>query len=772
MKKRSILFNYVFKKLIAAFLGAEIVYSLIFFVQNLFILSSLIVEKNAPAKESVKLILFSLPKIFSSTMPFAVLFAALLVTFQMASNSELIALNAAGIELKKQIKPYFRFAVLVTLLYSLLLFKFVPQLTQKRDDTINKINLKSVVYSLSPGEFNRITERFYLYVGKADKNLFEKVIAFNYKNFDNFEIIYSGKAKLNLEEQKLILTLTFVDGKTYTLNSEKNLKASESYFSRKVFSVVLNKDLLTKKEPLKKKIKKLTLSELLILLKQKDKNALSVFFKRLALIFFVFLSPLLGFYTGFSLKRGAVISGAIVYGFTISFFYIFLLNIFSNLLGHNPPLGIFLTMLLMASLLYVFYINKERIEKPLVIKEKTSYFSSFKAKARSVQQWFEKKIIKQIDEKTSFSLRFPLLIRYISFDFLKYFLAFFIILQGIYLLTISLKVMLSLFKYKTNIFYGIKYIFFSSLSVYPLVIPFAFLMSALFYYVSLDESNELTAIKSSGISVFSAIMPVAYLSVIVSIILLFFTTLFSPIAKKKASELYIRINKKKKSVYLYKLKQKNKSVIRSLNNPNGFYWCDYYNFNNNEFINFISVELNFDDGNFRKLFKAKKIILNNEKIVGLNNAILIKKNENGLLDINRNPQKALIWDSLSFFKQIEPLPDEMTQFELRNFISRKKSIGIKPYNYITNYYYRFSSAFSPFVLLLLGLPFALINEGRKKKPIAGIGIALMLVVLYYSLTSLFLSFGAKHYLPSFLAAWFTNIIFMLTGIYLFTKIKT
>ena len=135
-------------------------------------------------------------------------------------------------------------------------------------------------------------------------------------------------------------------------------------------------------------------------------------------------------------------------------------------------------------------------------------------------------------------------------------------------------------------------------------------------------------------------------------------------------------------------------------------------------------------------------------------------------------KKPLIWDNISFFKEIEPYPEQMTQFELREFITRKKLMGIKPYKYITNYYYRFASAFSPIILLLFGLPLAFSGEGRKKKPITGIGASLILVIIYYTITSLALSFGTKHYLPSFLAAWLTNLIFSLSGLYLFTKVKT
>ena len=772
MKKIKILELYILKKLFLTFFAAEFIYSLIFFIQNLFLLSSLIVEKNAPPYESILLVIYMLPKTIASTMPFSVIFASLFVTFQLASTSELVAINSAGIGLKKQQLPYGIFAFLIALIYTILVFYTLPLSKKNRDKIINKINLRAIVYSLKPGEFNKISNSFHLYASQAQKNVFDNVIAFNYKDFNNFEVIFSKKAKLNLNPNRLSLSLMFFDGKTYSFASNQSEKVSESSFGEKLLSVSINPEFLKKKDTEKGKRDKFSVIELFNSLKNKDKIAISIIFKRLAMILFVFLSPFLGFYVGFSLKRGAVISGAIVYGFAISFFYIILLNIFTSLMLHNIILGGLLIFGLLLLLWHFLFINREKIEKPLVIKDKKNFLSSIKEKTRKIQSFFERNFVKKIEEKELISLSFPLLLRYIIFNFLKTFLIFFMFLQGIYILTVTLKIIVNLFKYNGNIFVAMKYIAYSALSVYPLIIPFSFLMSALFYFIMLEDKNEITAIKSCGISLYTVVVPIGYIGFFLSVILLFFTTLFSPLATKKSSLLYMQLNKKKKNVYLYKLKLKNHSVIKSLKNKNGFYWCDYYDFEKNNFLNFISVDFDFSKGLLNKLYKAKLLHFEDNNILERKDDILICKDSENSYRYIIKPQKAMLWDSLSFFKEIEPKPEEMTQFELRDFISRKKVMGVKPYKYITDYYYRFASAFSPLVLLLFGLPLAFWGEGRKKKPVTGIGISLVLVIIYYTVTSLAISFGARHYLPSFFAAWFTNLIFSLSGLYLFTKIKT
>ncbi len=768
-KNKKILERYILKKIYIAFLGAEFIYSFVFFIQNLFFLSSLIIEKNAPLKESLKLIIYMLPKIFSSTLPFAAIFASLFVTFELASSSELIAINASGISLKHQTRPFLKASIFITFIYFLFLFYIVPIAKEKRDRVINRINIKSVIYAINSGEFNRLTNRFYLFSEMVRKNVFKNTIGFNYNNFNNFEIIYSKKARLIMDEKNLALSLFFYGGKAYVFKNDKKETLSVLKFKKKAISVKLNVENFRKRVSYKNRVDKLGLIKFVNLLKNKDKTAMSLLVKRLSLLFFVFVSFFLGFYLGFSLKRGSVISGAVIYSFFISFSYIFLLNVFVNLFNRHPALSLTLVFFLLFSTIYFTFFNRERIEKPLRIKEKISIKDKMKNSFSHIKMWFETNVLKEMEENAIFSLKLPVLLKYIIFNFLRFFFVFFIILQGVYLLTVTLKIMFNLLKYKANISYGLKYILFSTLATYPLLIPFAFLMSALFFFIYLDVKNELIAMKSSGISIFSIVTPVVYLSLIISVFLLFFTTVFSPLSRKKSTEIYLKINKKKMNTFVYKLRLKNMSVIRSFKNPAGFYWCDYYDFERGEFRNFISVDFDLKSGKLKSLYRATLIkVINNSFFEDNNTFFALKGNDY----VSKHAKKPVIWDNVSFFKTIEPVADELTQSELRDFISRKKAIGIKPYKYITNYYYRFSSAFSPFVLLLIGLPFALISEGRKKTPVSGIVLSMFLIILYYALTSFFLSLGAKHYLPSFLAAWIINVFFLFSGIFFFTKIKT
>ncbi len=767
--RNKILERYIFKKLVIAFLSAELIYSLIFFIQNLFILSSLIVEKSAPAGDSIQLVLYMLPKIFTSTIPFSSIFAALLVTFQLSSNSELIAVNSSGISLKEQKKPFVKLGIIVAIIYAVLQFQIVPYSKQKRDNIINKINLQAVVYSFEGGNFNKLSDNFFLYAMKTQKNVFINVIVFNYKNINNFEIMYGKKAVLNLDREKLTLSLTFYNGQS-TIVSPKN-KLSYSKFSKKALSVSLNEEDFKNYESKKNALSKSTLKNFINFLKNKDLTAYSILIKRLCLILFTFFAFIFGFYFGFTFKRGAVVSGAVVYGFILSFVYLFLLNLFTKMFVHRPALSIVLIFIQLLIFLYLLYKNKIRIEKPLAGRDnsKTSFnFKNLGLKFRN----FANDLLNDIDEKLYISLKFPILSRYVLTNFLKIFLMFFVIVQGIYVLSVSLKVLVSVLKHKASFVYAVKYVLYSTLTVYPMLLPFSILLSAMFYFISISANNELTAIKSSGISVFSVVTPVIYFSALISLVMIVFTAFIVPYGNKQLKTLDLLINSNGKEGIINSLKTKNKSILRSTNNPNGFYWCDYYDFEHNVFRNFLSVDMDFNSGKINKIFKTKKLLIKGNNFVLNGNKGTLYVFENNKPKIEINSENPLVWDNLSFFRQLEPMPEEMNQAELRDYISLKKKLGIKPYRFITNYYYRFSSAFASLVLLILGLPFALMNEGRKRKPVSGIGFGFIAIIVYYGITSLFLSLGAKHYLPSFLAAWATNFIFLLVGFYQFTKIKT
>ena len=85
-------------------------------------------------------------------------------------------------------------------------------------------------------------------------------------------------------------------------------------------------------------------------------------------------------------------------------------------------------------------------------------------------------------------------------------------------------------------------------------------------------------------------------------------------------------------------------------------------------------------------------------------------------------------------------------------------------------YGRLAAPFTCLVMAFLGVPFAL-QKGRRSNIALGIGLSLGIGVVYFILQSLLTAFGNSGALPPLLAAWSTNLIFLMGGIWLLLSVK-
>lgn len=88
-------------------------------------------------------------------------------------------------------------------------------------------------------------------------------------------------------------------------------------------------------------------------------------------------------------------------------------------------------------------------------------------------------------------------------------------------------------------------IFYFSLNMVPVALPLAILLSSLMTFGNLGEHFELTAIKSAGISLTRALLPIGFIVILLSVVAFFFNNNIVPKANLKAYSLLYDIRQKK-----------------------------------------------------------------------------------------------------------------------------------------------------------------------------------------------------------------------------------
>jgi lipopolysaccharide export LptBFGC system permease protein LptF len=74
------------------------------------------------------------------------------------------------------------------------------------------------------------------------------------------------------------------------------------------------------------------------------------------------------------------------------------------------------------------------------------------------------------------------------------------------------------------------------------------------------------------------------------------------------------------------------------------------------------------------------------------------------------------------------------------------------------------------VMTLIGVPFAFV-VGRKGA-LYGIGLSIVIAIVYWGCLGIFEALGSNALLPSLLAAWAPNLLFGAAGLYLMLRLET
>ena len=116
------------------------------------------------------------------------------------------------------------------------------------------------------------------------------------------------------------------------------------------------------------------------------------------------------------------------------------------------------------------------------------------------------------------------------------------------------------------------------------------------------------------------------------------------------------------------------------------------------------------------------------------------------------------------------LPEQMSLKELGQQIDALQNSGYDITNLRVAYHGKFAHAMAPLVMVLLGLPFAF-RVGRRGS-LYGIGVALILVLVYWATFAVFNALGLEALLRPLVATWAPNLLFGLLGFYLMLYIRT
>jgi len=123
-----------------------------------------------------------------------------------------------------------------------------------------------------------------------------------------------------------------------------------------------------------------------------------------------------------------------------------------------------------------------------------------------------------------------------------------------------------------------------------------------------------------------------------------------------------------------------------------------------------------------------------------------------------------------YFKTDDPDADRMTFSELKGYIAELQASGYHVIPYKVALQQKLAFPFVAIIMTLLAVPFA-VTTGRSGA-IYGIGVGLVLAIIYRTALSLFGALGSGGWIDPTLAAWAPNILFGAAAAYLLLTVRT
>ena len=303
------------------------------------------------------------------------------------------------------------------------------------------------------------------------------------------------------------------------------------------------------------------------------------------------------------------------------------------------------------------------------------------------------------------------------------------------------------------------------LSFFPVILvqtsSIACLIGVLLTFSSLNNHNEIVAMRSSGLNFWQIPRPAIVFSLLVAAAVFFVNERVVPDAaatteKIRDENIILKVDKIRKS----------NETIRNLTFyglKNRLYFIDSYNSREQTLAGITIIEHDQNQNIQQKIVALKgvwtgiawkfyqcQITIFNP--VNLTSPVKIKVYKEKLMDIKETPN-----DFLNQRLNVSSMNIRQLNEYIRKFASSGAHKALQSLR--VDMHQRIAFPIGNVVIVLAGLPFALMFKSRKGATFTALGLAVCVGFLYYVVNAVSLAFGKGGFFPPVVAAWITPMIF-------------
>lgn len=291
------------------------------------------------------------------------------------------------------------------------------------------------------------------------------------------------------------------------------------------------------------------------------------------------------------------------------------------------------------------------------------------------------------------------------------------------------------------------------------VIPLATLLAAFGTLGGLSKSNELTAMRGGGISIWKIALPLLVSGLLLSAGLFLVNEFLIPVNQKKIHHI-LRSELRGKQEILFK---RDNIWFRE---DDTIYHVRQSQPENNLLLGVTILEY---DGQFHLISRQDAPLARFVEGSWVFEDLVSYRYDpdtSMIVERARSPEKTLeLTKKPADFTETFYKAEQLGFFELRSLVDKMQSEGYNARNYQVDMHARLAYPFTCLTMTMLGIPFAL-RKGRSASLSVGVTLTVAVGVVFFILQTLLTTLGYSAVVPPFIAAWSALLIFTLLAVWL------
>ncbi len=773
-----ILTRYILREILSHALLGGALFTFVLFTRDLGHLLELILRNTSSAGAVFKIFLFMMPNMFTVTIPMAVLVGVLLGLSRLAADSEITAMRASGIG----VWSFVRIAALIAvtgwgigLANTLYLAPHAWSAMLALEDELTNAQAS---FEVQPRVFYEDFKNFVLYVDDVRSGTgaaqWRKVFLADLADPTTPRITTAAQAVVvNSGGDTVMMRLR--DGEQHQVEANKPNQYDVSTFVQTDLPLVTSTDEDARTGRSASPVLSLSNSEL----RKRAQGPSGRWYqielgKRYSYPAACLVLMLVGVPLGMSSRRGGKSTGFVL-TIALVFVYYFLSSAGVALArqGKIPvELGVWGANLLFGACGLLLLQRMSRVGGNLPALPGLAWLSRPRAEVDAAPARLTVESVVAPRERHTRS-HFPLILdEYVIREFLKTFVLVLVTFVMLMLVFTFFELLGDIIRNRTAFITVGAYLANLTPSMVYNIAPLSVLISVLVVFGGLNRSNELTAMKATGISLYRIVVPVLAIASILALALFSFDELYIPQANRRQEALRAIIKGRPAQTF-ERPDQKWIFGMEKPGSPNHIFYYQFFDPDKDSFAN-ISV-FEFEPGSFtlqRRLF-ATSAHWEPELHTWVFEHGWQRQFSGSEVKSYAAFQVATldqVHESPQYFKKETRQSSEMSFVELRRYIGDLRQSGFDTMRLRVQLNHKLAYPLITLVMAILAVPFAL-SMGRSGS-LAGIAVAIGVAILYWVVAGTFEAMGDVNMLPALLAAWSPDLLFALAGSYLLLRTPT